>query len=128
MTESNAFQEVLTKADIERIYILTDEFHDNYVDVCEYADDVLRLKLYNPWGNDIEFLFSGDVAYFVDIGSLDDRGDRSWWKGTLLIASGYFYLIDQPHARIDDLKKSLCWCRGMHLRHRVIPKKNTITS
>ena len=110
----------ITDQAIEEIYQLTGQFHDNCVDICEYANDVLRLEINNPWGNNIEFRFSGDIAYFMDMGYLEARGDRSWWKGTIFSDNGYFYLVDQIYATVEDTKDALCWFRGKTLQYRII--------
>lgn len=47
----------VTQDAIEEIYRTTGEFHDNCINICDCADDVLRLELWNPWGDNIEFVF-----------------------------------------------------------------------
>lgn len=110
----------ITPESIEEIYQETGMFHDNCINICNYADDTLRLELYNPWGKNIEFIFSGNVAFFVNWGYLEDRGDISWWKGTIIQDNGIFYLIDEIHAKVEDIQNSLCWFRGKELKFRWI--------
>ena len=118
----NVYTEV-TQDTIEKIYQTTGEFHDNRINICEYVDNKLRLELWNPWGDNIEFVFAGNIACFVNWGYLLERGDPSWWKGTILKDKECFYLIDQLNATVEDMKDTLCWFRGKTLRYRWIPKE-----
>ena len=120
--EESVYHAITAEA-IGEIYEITGEFHDNSINVCDCADDTLRVVLYNPWGNNIEFVFSGNVACFINWEYLVDRGDISWWKGTILRDNGEFYQIDQPYATVEDTKDTLCWFRGQNLKYRWISKQ-----
>ena len=120
--EGPVYNDIMPEA-IEEIYQETGMLHDNRINICEYADDILRLELYNPWGRNIEFVFSGNVAFFVNWRYLEERGDVSWWKGTILKDNDSFYLIDQIYATVEDTKDTLCWFRGRELKYRWIPKE-----
>ena len=113
----------ITPEAIEEIYHETGMFHDNRISICEYADDTLRLELYNPWGRNIEFIFAGNVAFFVNWRYLEERGDVSWWKGTILKDNDSFYLIDQIYATVEDTQDALCWFRARELKYRWILKE-----
>lgn len=113
----------MTLESIGEIYDVTGHFHDNYVRFYEYESDTIRLEIQNPWGSNIEFVFSGDVKCFIDLKEFYDRDDPSWWQGTILRENNSFYLIDHSCSTAEDIKYSLCWFCGKQLRYRWIPKE-----
>lgn len=120
--EEVVYKDVLTDVDIQELYKITGTFHDSCIDFCEYHDDTLRLELYTPWECNVEFVFTGNVAYSINLRFLAERGDPDWWRGTILMKDGLVYLIDQCFGvTTADLKRASCWFQGQSLRYRVIP-------
>lgn len=117
--------EVVSEADVEELYRVAANFHDSCIAQYEYANDQIHVTLDSPYGFTIDLWFSGDVACSLNLLYLVDRGDPDWWRATVLMQNGYFYLVDNINVDLGKIGEELCWFRGKRLQYRITPKEES---
>lgn len=111
---------VNTANDIRDLEWVSGGFHDAFIADIKDDGNSLYILFDGTWGCKIEVWFEGEVSY--DASSRDPKkGDPYWMGSTVMIDSGFVYLIDGEDVSISDIHSDFCWFRGKTMKYRAIP-------
>ena len=115
------FKPVKTKHDIEKLMLITGNFHDAIIStLVRQPDNSLYVLFDGVWGCTVELVFSDDVAYNTDNNSLEFQGPY-WFEAFAAVKDEYIYFADvdmENHELSDDD----CWFRAKSMKYRIIPE------